>query len=115
MRFLSAAYAAWIALLVLLALFAAMFFGFTGFRTILSIALLFVMPIFLLLRSSSLDADEKVFFSLFIGLGFFPLVAWAVNRILPSFRLSVLAALALFALAGFFLPRVLRISAKKLQ
>lgn len=106
MRLLRSGYAAWIVSLVLASFFAAVLFGFAGFRTILAIALFFVVPVFLLLRRTSLDVEEKVFFSLFMGLGLFPLAVWAVNQALPSFRLSVPVAFALFAFAGFFLPRV---------
>ncbi len=110
---LNTAYAAWAAALLAVALFAAILLGFTGFRTVVSIAALFIVPIFLLLWKTSLDAEEKIFFSLFIGIGLFALAVWAVNRILPSFRLSIPVALGLFALAGFFLPRALGRPSKK--
>ena len=111
---LNKAYAAWAVMLLAVAVFAAILFGFPGFRAIVAIAVLFIIPVFLLLWHTNLDAEEKIFFSLFIGIGLFPLAVWAVNRVLPSFRLSVPAAIALFALAGFFLPKVLGKAPKKL-
>lgn len=100
--------AAWLFALAAVALTAFALFGMAGFRTILAIAALFVIPPLLILKSFGLDLEEKMFFSLFIGIGLFPLLAWAVNHVLPSFRLSVIAAFALVVAAGFFAPRILR-------
>lgn len=100
-------YAYWIIGLAAIAAVAFMLFGLTGFRTVIAFAVLFVVPTLLLLRKTDLEAEEKIFFSLFIGIGLFGLIAWAINQALPSFRLSVIAAFALVAAAAFFLPRIL--------
>lgn len=105
----------WIVWLLLIALAAFVLFNLTGFRTIVGFALLFVVPVLLLMRHLSLDFEEKVFFSLFIGIGLFPLLVWFVNQLLPSFRLSILAAFVLVVVLGLFLPRILARLKKKPQ
>lgn len=90
-------------------------FGMVGARTIIGMVLLFIAPAYFLMRRTALDLEEKIFFSLFISLGLFPLLAWSLNQLLPSFRLSVLAAFVLVAAVGFFVPRIFARLRKKLQ
>ncbi len=97
-------YLEWLIGLLAVAAAAAALFGFAGFRTIIGIAALLVMPALLLLKNFGLDTEEKIFFSLFIGIGLFPLLVFAINRVLPSFRASMAAALAVAALAGIVAP-----------
>ena len=105
---LGRSYSPWLVCLAAVSVAAFALFGFTGFRTIAAIVVLFIIPPLLLLRKSGLDLEEKIFFSLFIGIGLFSLLAWSVNQVLPSFRASAVAALALIAVAGFFVPRILQ-------
>lgn len=99
-------YAMWLVALVVIAAVAFALFGMPGFRAIAGIAVLFALPVLLLLKNTGLDAEEKVFFSLFVGIGLFPLAAWLVNTAVPSFRLSAVLALAGFVAVGFFAPRI---------
>ena len=108
-------YGVWILSFAVISVFAFMLLGFTGFRTIVSIVLVFMIPPLLFLRNSSLDVGEKVFFSLFIGLGLFALLAWVVNQVLPSFRASVVVAFAAVIAAGLIVPSVLKSAAKKAE
>lgn len=101
-------YAPWLLCLAAISVSAFALFGFAGFRTIIAIVVLFVIPPLLLLRKSGLDLEEKIFFSLFIGLGLFPLIVFTLNQVLPSFRASAVAALILVAVAAFFVPRFLQ-------
>lgn len=101
-------YAPWLISLAVIAVAAFVLFGFAGFRTIIAVAVLFILPPLLLLKNSNLNVEEKIFFSLFIGLGMFPLLVFSVNQVLPSFRLSILAAFILVVVAAFFVPRILR-------
>ena len=96
-------YVPWLISLAVIAVAAFVLFGFTGFRTILAIALLFIVPSLLLLKNTGLDAEEKIMFSLFIGLGMFPLLVFSINQLLPSFRVSAVAALVLTAIAAFLI------------
>ncbi|MBI2581418.1 hypothetical protein HYV85_06490 [Candidatus Woesearchaeota archaeon] len=100
---ISSSYYAWVAGVAAVAAAAFLLFGFTGFRSVIAIALLFVIPPLLLLRKTGLDIEEKIFFSFFIGLGLFPLLVFALNQLLPSFRLSIIAAFAAVAIASRFL------------
>ena len=97
---------AWLSALAAVAIVAFALFGMAGFRTILAIAVLFIIPSLLILKNTSLDIEEKIFFSLFVGIGLFPLLVWYINQALPSFRISIAAALAVAAAAGFFAPRI---------
>ena len=108
-------YAFWLVGLLVIALAAFALFGLAGFRTILAIAVLFVISPLLFLKNASLEIEEKIFFSLFIGIGLFPLLAWLVNQVLPSFRVSVIAALAIAVSAGLFSSRILGRLHKKAQ
>ncbi|MBI2144950.1 hypothetical protein HYU18_01370 [Candidatus Woesearchaeota archaeon] len=105
---LSMDYASWLVGVLVVAVAAFVLFGFAGFRSVAAVAVFFVVPVWLLLRKSGVDLEEKLFFSLFIGLGLFPLLVWAVNQVLPSFRLSIAAAFIAVAAASFFLPVFLR-------
>ena len=107
--------AAWLIGLAIITLYSSVLFGLTGARTILSMALLFIVPVFVFLARTSLELEEKIFFSLFIGLGLFPLAAWTTNQLLPSFRLSVVVALVLVVVLGFFLPGIVARLRKKSQ
>lgn len=110
---LGRSYVPWLVSLAVIALAALALFGFTGFSTIIGIAVLFVIPPLLLLKNSSLDVEEKIFFSLFMGIGLFSLLVFSVNQVLPSFRLSILTAFIFVVIVAFFLPRILQRARKK--
>ena len=105
----------WLIGLAIIALYSSVLFGLAGARTILSIALLFIAPVFFFLAKTSMELEEKIFFSLFIGLGLFPLAAWTTNQVLPSFRLSAIVALVLAVVLGLFVPRIAARPHKKSQ
>ncbi len=106
---------AWIAGLAVIVFFSFALFGVTGARTIIGMALLFIVPAYFILRKTSLDIEEKIFFSFFISLGLFPLLAWSISQLLHSFRLSALAAFVLVVAAGLFAPGILARLRKKQQ
>ncbi len=83
---------------------AAVIFGMVGVRTVAAMAAFFFLPFYLIVRKLGIEADEKVFFAFFIGLGLFSTVVFYVGRIIPSFRISVAAAFA----ALLLLPIVLK-------
>ena len=108
-------YSAWAAGLLVIAGAAFVLLGLPGFRTVVAIAVLFVLPPLLLIRATSLDVEEKIFFSFFIGIGLFSLLTWVVNQAVQSLRLSILAAYALVVVLSLFLPRILKQLQKKMQ
>ena len=50
--------------------------------------MLFIVPAYAIISSLKLEADEKLFFSLFIGLGLFPLAVYWLDRVLSSLLMS---------------------------
>ena len=64
-------------------------FGFTGVRTLLSMAVVFLLPFYLLIRKFSFPRDEAAFFAFFMGLGLFNTGVFYFGRVIPSFRASV--------------------------
>ena len=107
--------ASWLIGLVIIVLYSSMLFGLTGARTIISMVVLFMVPAYVFLSKTELELEEKIFFSLFIGLGLFPLAAWTINQVLNSFRLSAIVAFVLVVVLGLFLPRIARRLRKKSQ
>ena len=76
-----------------------LFLGSTGGFVIFGIILLFVLPQYGILKAVKIEEDERWFFSLFIGIAFFPTVVWAVGRVMPlkyAVAFTLMAALALF-------------------
>jgi hypothetical protein len=87
-----------VAVIILVALFS----GFTAVRVILGIGIVLVLPFYLILRNFSIDKDECFVFSVFLGLGFFPILAYFVGRVFGSVRLSIgLTFFLLLAIAAF--------------
>ena len=74
--------------------------GMTGAKTILAFFAFFALPFFLILNAFSLSTEEKLFFALFIGIAWFSLIVFVINRIVPSFRISTLITLAVLVLLG---------------
>ena len=105
----------WLIGLAIIVLYSSALFGLTGARTIISIVILFIAPVYFFLAKTSMEFEEKLFFSLFIGLGLFPLAAWTTNQVLPSFRLSAIVALVLAVVLGLFVPRIVARLRRKSQ
>jgi len=82
-----------------------------GLRTIATIFILFLLPSYLIFSCLKLDDSEKLIFSLFISLAFFPLVVWFVDRVIPSFRISLLVSLILVVSVGLILRKRCKSSA----
>ncbi len=84
-------------------LFSGVLFGITGLKALAAFFALFIAPAYVILKNSSLDAEEKIYFSLFISLGLLPISIWAANKVIPSFRLAAIAVLALAVAIGLAL------------
>ncbi len=76
-------------------------FGITGAKAITAF-LIFALPFYLILNNFKLEKDEKIFFALFFGLAYFAMAVWIINRILPSLKLSIIAAFIAVCLIGLF-------------
>lgn len=82
---------------------AALHFGLVGVRTIGAMAVFFFLPFYLVMRNLPFEGDERVFFSFFVGLAFFSLFVFYFGRLVPSFRLSVVAAFVVLLVVSFLL------------
>ncbi len=78
-------------------------FGPVGARTVAFFIIFFVAPFYFILDSFRLDTEEKVYLSLFIGIGFIGLAIWLINRAMVSFKFSSLVALSAFFVVGLLL------------
>ena len=98
----------WISLIVIL--FASYYiFGITGLRTIGGLILLFFLPVYLILDNFNIEKDEKIFFSLFIGIGIFPVIVFYLNRIIPSLRITLATAVIILSGIGISTRRYKKI------
>lgn len=82
---------------------AAYYFGIAGARTLAGLALFFFLPFYLILGRVKIEADERVFFAFFLGLGLFSAVVFYVGRLVPHYRLAVAIAFVLLLLLPFAL------------
>ncbi|GEM_PF-4183954 len=105
--FSPAAVAAIIAVIVIL-LFGALIFGVAGFKALAVFMLVFLVPAYAIINNLDLAGDEKLFFSMFISLGVFPIFVWFLNKFLSSFRLSTVMVFAVAVAFGFGLWLVRR-------
>ncbi len=87
---------------------AAFLFGATGVRTVAAMVVFFFLPFYLLIRKTDIEADEKVFFAFFIGLGMFSTIVFYFGRAIPSFRISVAVAFVFLMLSPFMLKKLKR-------
>ncbi len=76
--------------------------GFVGLRSIVSFGLFFFLPCYILLSFTGLPNYDKFFLSFSISLGIFSMVVFYLNRIIPSFRLTLIITLVVIFLLGFF-------------
>ncbi len=82
------------------------FFGVTGLKTFVGMIIIFFLPFFLIIYNLSLDFDEKVFFSLFIGLIVFSQILWYIDRIVHNIYWSGLITGFLLYGIGIYLSFV---------
>ncbi len=76
-------------------------FGISGAKTIVAF-IIFTFPFYVILNNFKLETDEKLFFAFFLGLAFYAITVWTINRAIPSLKLSIIAAFILLTLAGLF-------------
>lgn len=81
-----------------------MLFGMTGAGVIFAAALFFVVSPYFVISKLSIEEDEKWFFSLFIGLGLFSTLVWAVGRLL-SLKVALVVTVLVLATIFFFVKR----------
>lgn len=93
-----------IAVIVILAFFY-FILGFSGMMSALGIILLFMLPTYLILNNFSLEQDEKIIFSFFIGVGIFPSISYWLGMLI-SFRMAILITFIFLSALGVSLPLI---------
>ena len=76
------------------------FFGFIGVKIILGIFFLYFLPFYFILGRFSLGMDERLVFSLFIGIVVVPTLVFYFGSVLNSLRLSIAATFVLLVMAA---------------
>lgn len=84
--------------LILSILVAILLFGIPGGRTLLTLFILYTLPVYLILSSSNLNEHEKIIYALFISLGVIPSLAYWLSLTYTS--LSVATVIVFFLLLG---------------
>ena len=81
-------------------------FGLTGINLLIGISICYGIVGLAIFRYLPLDTDEKLFISVFISLGLFPLLVWYIDRLIQSFFISTVTALVIIFLTGLIIkPR----------
>lgn len=85
-------------ILVIIFLFFGFVYGIIGIRLIIGIFVLYFTPFYFILRNFDLGIEEKILFSLFIGIGVVPIMIYYVSRIVGSLRSSIITSFVLIIL-----------------
>ena len=90
---------------ILIALFFTVLFGMPGLRTFLGIVLFFFLPFYLMLNKLDLKQDEKVIFSLFIGLGMYSAFVYLSALFIGSIRIAMAVVFVILVLVSFLIGK----------
>lgn len=88
--------------LLITALYLAFLIGLSAALSVLGIAILFVLPFYLILSAFSLPPLEKLCFSFFIGVAVFSIPVYWLGMVI-SLRLAMIISFILYAGAGLSL------------
>ena len=75
-------------IVVLITLWSLVVLGFIGFRTILGFLIIMFLPFYIILSNFEFIQEEKVIFSLFLSITFYPSLVYWLGFIIP-FKISV--------------------------
>ena len=78
--------------------------GLKGLITGIGVIIFLVIPFYLILDSFSLENDEKLVFSFFLGAGIFGSIAYWIGYFI-SFRIAIFVTLILLLLVVFFVKK----------
>ena len=84
--------------IVLIAIFFIIRFGFTGVQTILAIILLYIIPSYALLSRFDLDSNERLIFSIFLGIGLISTLVYFLGLIIRFSSAIIIVAVLLIIL-----------------
>ena len=89
-----------LALLVLLFLIR---FNVTGLRVALGFIIIYLLPMYYIIKNSSLDNEEKIFFTVFLSIGIVPSITYIVGFL--SLRLGLVVSVVVLVVLGYFMGR----------
>jgi len=96
------------AIIAALLLFFTTILGFTGTRTLFFFALLYFIPSYIILNWFDIGASEKVIFSIFLGIGIFPSIAYGIGFLTGSLKAALWLTLVLMLGLGILLNLVFK-------
>lgn len=79
-----------------------MLFQFTGVLTILSLFILFYVPLYFVVNALDIEPDEKIFLPFFLGIGIIPTVVYWLGIIIP-FRISMGIVVVALTVGGYLI------------
>lgn len=80
-------------------------FGSKGLRFFFGAGIVFVFPVFMILKNLDISVGERVLFSLMLGLGIIPSIVYLSGFFLGSIITAVVIAVILIGAAGMILSR----------
>lgn|SRR3989338_1206844 len=78
-------------------------FGIVGVRTIVGLAMFFIVPFYLMLDYYELDLSEKLIFSAVLGIGLCSVFVYYLGLLFKSLNLGIVASfILLYGIGAFF-------------
>lgn len=93
-----------IIILVMIGMFSFILLGMTGFRTIIGILLLFLVPFYLILNKTRLSIGEKIIFSFFLSTGIFPTIVYYLGLFI-GVRKAIIATFIVLLVIGLVINK----------
>ena len=86
-------------------LFFTLIFGLTGLKVIIGVAFLLFLPIYLILNNFDLKTEEKIIFSIFLGLGIYSSFVYILGLLFNSIKIAMIVTFILLLLIAFVIKR----------
>lgn len=93
-----------ILILIIIGIFSFTVLGVTGFKTIMGVLVLFLVPSYLILNKTHLLTDEKIIFSFFLSIGFFPSIVYYLGLFI-GVRKAIIAAFIVLLITGLIMNK----------
>ncbi|MCK5282724.1 MAG: hypothetical protein KAK00_04915 [Nanoarchaeota archaeon] len=91
----------YILFLAVIFIFSFVLFGAVGLKTFLGFFFILILPIYLIMKFVDIEEDERILFSIFIGLVITSLLIWYVDRIFHNLLLSMIIITILLYASSF--------------
>ncbi len=92
--------------LVLIVILGAVLFRLEGIRFFLAMAIVFMLPSYLVLRRCGLEKGETILFSFLAGVGVVPSITYLLGMLIGSITISILIIIVLSIGAAFLMSRI---------